>query len=203
MSPDSTVLEHSSLPGRQAAPTEPDVVPADRGLRQRYERYCRSQGMALASLVPREAIRPLYRAALESRSQVEAEADVDPLEVLGAFCRKLLPLPPFEVWREDFLRHRNAHLEDGEAWGDVRDRPDPVAVELRTLDAAGERWYATLNVRKDEAGWRGHIAFHTAGSSRAFRTAEVFRETDGSAVRRRFRELDPGTLAAFLRSVLP
>lgn len=203
MSPDSTVLEHSTLPGRRAAPAEPDVVPADRGLRQRYERYCRSQGMALASLVPREAIRPLYRAALEERGPVAGEADRDPVEVLGAFCRTLLPLPPFEVWRDDFLRHRNEHLEATEAWTDMRDRTDPVAVELRTLEAAGERWYATLNVRKDEAGWWGHIAFHTAGSSRAFRTAEVFRETEASAVRGRFRELDPATLAAFLRSVLP
>lgn len=203
MSPDTTVLEHPTLPGREAVPAEPDVVPADQGLRLRYERYCRSQGMALAALVPREAVRSLYRAALEARGGTADDEGEDPLEVLGAFCRELLPLPPFEVWREDFMTHRTAHLEEGEAWVGPRDRAEPVAVELRTLEAGGECWYATLNVRKGEAGWRGHIAFHTAGLARAFRTAEVFREADGASVRARFRELDPATLAAFLRSVLP
>lgn len=180
----------------------PRVVPDDAALRRRYEAYRRRQGSELLSLVPREAIRPLYRAALERlAARGEEVVDQDTLGMLARFCCDLLPLPPFEVWREDFLAHRAAHLDEAEERSPV---PGPVTVEVRSFqDAAGTTWYASLDVVRGGGRWTGTVAFHSAGGGRSFRTGEIFREADAASVRSRFLEFDRSTLQAFLRSVRP
>ncbi|MGD2069835.1 MAG: hypothetical protein PVI57_14285, partial [Gemmatimonadota bacterium] len=165
------------------------------------------QGSELLSLVPREAIRPLYRAALARRGDGPAEEAGGPEEnavgMVVGFCADLLPLPPFDVWLADFEAHRAAHLDEAGDWSSAA--PDgPVTVEIRRFpDPGGRTWYASLDVRRATGAWRGSVAFHTEGDRRVFRTGEVFREVDPTAVRSRFLDFDVPTLQAFLRSVLP
>lgn len=198
--PSSTAAHSSSHRDHLA----PDVVPADTGLRERYEAYRRRQGAELLSLVPGEGVRAIYRAALEAGHD---ELAPDALGRLADFCADLLPLPPFEVWRADFELHRAAHLDEaGERAPYARSRrtTQAVTVELRSFeDEAGLGWYAGLDVRRADGAWRGRISFHRGGGSRQYRTADVFREEDADAVRTRFANFDEVTLRAFLRSVLP
>lgn len=168
-------------------------------LRARYEAYRRTQLAALPRLLPREAVREVYRAAREASGDTPVD---DPLALLAAWCGRVLPLPPYEVWLEDYRRNRDAYLETlGEAPA-TPTRAAPVTVDLRTLEHAGRRWYAGLDVFRADGGWRGVITFH-AGEGRLHRTGEVFRGTDPADVRERFLSFDEATLGAFLRSVLP
>ena len=80
---------------------------ADGALRARYEAYCAEQAAALPALLPREGVRELYRSA---RAVVTGDV-ADPLALLVARCRELLPLPPFEVWVADYLRDPRPYLE--------------------------------------------------------------------------------------------
>lgn len=196
----------SSRPSRGGSAPSPRP-PTDAGLRRRYEAYRRRQGGELLSLVPREAIRPLYRAALARRGDRPTMESDGPEEgalgLLADFCTDLLPLPPFDVWLSDFEAHRAAHLDESGEWTPTA--PDgPVTVEIRRFpDPGGRTWYASLDVRRAAGAWRGSVAFHTEGDGRVFRTAEVFREAGPTAVRSRFLDFDVPTLQAFLRSVLP
>ena len=176
-------------------------------LRARYEAYCAREAAALPGLLPREGVRALYRSA-----RAAAEGPVgDPLALLVAHCRAVLPLPPFEVWLEDYLRDRTPYLEEGDAMGAPR-REAPVTVELRRVEHRGRAWVAGLSLFHEPAGWRGFIAFHpedadapeAAHPGRAHaRTGDIFREDSSEAVRQRFRSFTPDTLQAFLRSALP
>ena len=154
----------------------------------------------MLSLVPREAIRPLYRRA---RSEVDAPDPGDPLGLLTAFCEALLPLPPFDVWQRDRKMHPAAHLDEAER-GPWPDRSaGPVAVAVRVVDFRSDLWHAELNVRSEEKLWSGHITFRTESLHETYSTGAIFLEQGADAVRDRFLEFDDRTLRAFLRSVLP
>ena len=164
----------------------------------RYQEYRRRQAAALLSLIPREAIRPLYRYALGGR---QGPAEEDSLALILSFCEKLLPLPPFEVWLSDRRAHPAAHLD--EAGARLEDLQGHVTVEARPVEAFGDLWRADLDVHRDDGIWRGHITYRSADGSRAHATGEIFREGAADAVRDRFLEFDDHTLKAFLRSALP
>ncbi|HKJ02771.1 MAG TPA: hypothetical protein VJ997_09960, partial [Longimicrobiales bacterium] len=72
-------------------------------LQDRYDAYRRRQATRLVQMIPREAVRPLYRRAREARrlGALGDPGDDDPLALLVAFCQRLLPLPPFDAWLED------------------------------------------------------------------------------------------------------
>lgn len=169
-------------------------------LRQRYDAYRRGQAAALPGLLPREAVRGVYRAAREDRGAAGVD---DPLALLTDWCARLLPLPPFDVWVEDYRRNRDAYLEVlGEAPA-APTRAAPVTVDLRALEHRGRRWYAGLDVFRDGDGWRGVLAFHAGDGGRLHRTGDVFHGSDPRELRERFLSFDDPTLEAFLRSVLP
>ncbi len=178
--------------------TDPDLA-----LRRRYEAYVRDQAARLPHLLPREAIRPLYREAVARARRRGDPVGEDPMETLVACCRDLLPLPPFEVWRTDFIAHREAHLRESGA-DPLPPSTDPVVVDVRALVMAGREWSASLSLRADEhGGWRGHVTFQAGPDGLAHRTAEIFAESDPDEIRARFADFRPSTLEAFLRSVLP
>ena len=166
----------------------------------RYREYRRRQAAALLALVPREGIRPLYRHALDGMRGGAGESDS--LALLLSFCERLLPLPPFDLWLSDQDAHPAAYLDDES--GSLREESQGhVTVETRCLEVPGGRWWAALDVQRDENVWRGHITFHPAEGSRSHATGEIFSESTADAVRDRFMEFDDRTLTAFLRSSLP
>jgi len=166
-----------------------------------YQAYRRRQAAALLSLVPREAIRPLYRQALGGSEAIDAMGEGDSLALLLSFCEKILPLPSFEVWLSDRRAHPAAHLD--EAGTVPEERQAHVTVETRLLEGFGALWQAELDVRCDDGIWRGHVTFRSADGSRSHSTGEIFREDAADSVRDRFLEFDDHTLGAFLRSALP
>jgi hypothetical protein len=182
---------------------------SDGTLRARYEAYCAEQAAALPGLLPREGLRELYRSA---RAGVTGDV-ADPLALLVARCRELLPLPPFEVWAADYLRDPRPYVEgvDGGTAGALRSAP--VTADLRHVEHDGESWVASLALFRDPPEWRGFISFHTEdrgnptaatdGPRRVHRTADVFIEARAEDVRDRFRAFSADTLQAFLRSTLP
>jgi hypothetical protein len=179
---------------------------AEEELRARYAAYRRRHAARMLQMVPRDAIRPLYR-----RARLEAvgagggpapEAD-DPLALLVGYCGRLLPLPPFDVWREDFARNPDAHFADLE---DSLDGPTPEApstMEVRDLDIGGRPWTAHLRAFQEGGFWRAFISFEEGGTGRLHRTASVFYERDAAELRDRFLSFEPEALRAFLRSALP
>jgi hypothetical protein len=177
-------------------------------LRARYEAYCAEQAAALPALLPREGVRKLYRGARDAQS---GEV-VDPLALLVARCRELLPLPPFEIWAADYLRDPLPYLAGVETGTAGPVRSTPVTVERRRLEHAGHAWDAALAVFRAPPEWRGFITFHDEGDAEGaaareprpvHRTADIFVEARAEDVRDRFRSFSPDTLQAFLRSTLP
>jgi hypothetical protein len=192
----------------QDRPTAGATLAPDEGtlevLRARYRAYCDQQAAALPGLLPREGLRALYRSA---RAAATGPVD-DPLALLVAHCRRLLPLPPFEVWLDDYLRDRAPYAEALDAVGAPR-QETPVTVDVRTLEHEGRAWVAGLALFREPVGWRGFISFHAEESDPGRvaashpRTADIFHEDSSEAVRERFRSFTPDTLQAFLRSALP
>lgn len=175
----------------------------DASLKRLYLAYRRREVSSLLALLPREAIRPLYRRARAWAIEQEVHEEKDPLATLFRYCGSLLPLPPFAIWLEDFRAHRSAYLRavDEAPTGLTDDAP--VTMDVRAFTEGGRTWYAALSVfRRDEA-WRGYVGFRGEGSDVYVRTADIFRATDPVEVRDRFREFDSETLRAFLRSTLP
>lgn len=174
-------------------------------LRVRYGSYRRRQASRLLQILPREAVRPLYRKARDAALATTAETDLgdDPLALLVAYCERLLPLPTFEVWCEDLARNPDAHLSDVEAspGGPTVDAPSTMAA--RDLTYAGRGWTARLRAFRDDVLWRGYIAFEEMGRGRVHRTSTVFCEDDPGELRRRFLSFELPALEAFLRSALP
>lgn len=171
-------------------------------LEARYRAYCRAQAAALLPLLPREAIRPLHRAALAWASESGRPHDPrEPMETLVAYCRRLLPLPPFAEWLEDVRQNPVAHARAASAVGGPGSAaPSPVTLAARTVEWNGDAWDAGLRVFRDGDVWRGYIAFRGPSPGDRARTADVFREDAPRGVRKRFLELAPATLRAFLRS---
>jgi hypothetical protein len=152
-------------------------------------------------MLPREAIRPLYRRALGTGPDDEGASD--PMQVLLAHCERLLPLPPFELWSEDVRCNPAAHLRDVDDSADAPSADAPVTVETRWFSVDGSEWAAHLRSFRDGDTWRGFIAFEGAESQGPHRTTLIFRESDPVAVRDRFMSFEARSLVAFLRSTLP
>lgn len=169
-------------------------------LEERYAAYRRRQASLLARVLPREAIRPLYRRARNVAPPLGPEDD--PLAVLLELCEKLLPLPPFEVWRADLVEYPEGHLDDLGDWADAPAAEAPFTLALRTLRTNGSTWLASLRAYRDTSGWRALIAFEDESGGR-YRTAGVFHEHDPVDLKDRFMSFDEPALSAFLRSALP
>ena len=184
-----------------ADPALTDLVPSTQEEeRVAYEAYCVRQVRALVGLLPREAIRPMYRKALEAGAPESAD---DPLGTLADFCSTILPLPPIDVWRDDRERFPEAHLHDMEVTPFVPTAAEPVTLEARFLPRVRGAWTARLRGYRSGEGWRGFIAFEDGTSGRTHQTAPIFREPDPVELRSRFLSFEPATLEAFLRSALP
>jgi hypothetical protein len=175
--------------------------PALEELEAQYAAYRRRQARGLIRLLPREAIRPLYRRALDEG--LGEETTSDPLGALLRYCERLLPLPPFEMWRADLEGHATAHLLDLDDSADAPTAEAPTTVEARRFEFESERWVAHLRSYREGPIWRGYITFEDEEGLRVHRTALIFRESDPVDVRERFIAFDLAALQAFLRSALP
>jgi hypothetical protein len=186
-------------------PTAPAGVADDSELRVRYDAYRHRQAARLLHMLPREAIRPLYgraRDAAREEGLIDLDAH-DPLGLLVAYCERLLPLPTFEVWRDDLARFPDAHLTDLDEGpgGPTADAPSTMASRSVVHDKA--TWNARLRAFRDDAMWRGYIAFEEPATGGVHRTGTVFCERDLEELRKRFLSFDRPALEAFLRSALP
>ena len=152
-------------------------------------------------MLPREAIRPLYRRAREAGHGTVASSD--PLAALVDYCETLLPLPPFERWYEDLAASPAAHLHDIDDSAAAPTADAPTTVEARTFEVDGAQWIAYLRSYRDGSAWRGYIVFEDPRSRHVHRTALIFRENDPADLRDRFLDFESVALAAFLRSALP
>jgi len=174
-------------------------------LRLRYGSYRRRQAARLVQILPRDAVRPLYRRARETARR-DSQMDMlveDPLALLVEYCERLLPLPTFELWCEDLARNPEAHLSDLDEspGGPTFDAPSTMAA--RSLTYAGRGWTARLCAFRDDAFWRGYITFEDVGRGHVHRTGSIFCEHDPGELRRRFLSFESPALEAFLRSALP
>jgi hypothetical protein len=165
-----------------------------------YERYCEHEARGLLALLPRAGLRSLYSRA-RSAGEVEGTPH-DPIALATEEARKLLPLPPYEVWLEAYLRDRAPFLQ---ALGiaAVPARAEPVLVDVREM---GGGWMAELHLSCRGTDWVGFLLFRKSAYSEnmyGLRTADIFRGSDPDDLMHRFREFQPATLAAFLRSVTP
>lgn len=181
-------------------PTDPVELSREE-LLGRYRAYRRRQARGLLGMVPREAVRPLYRSAL--RAGLEDGDRSDPMQTLLSFCERLLLLPSFDVWYDDVRRNPEAHLYDVDGAPDAPTADAPVTVETREFRVDGRWWTAHLRSFRDGDGWRGFIAFEDTASRRLHRTTLIFREADPVDLRDRFMSFEDSALAAFLRSALP
>ena len=198
---------HTDRPGRAAA----SVWPVEE-LRAQYAAYRRRQARALLSVIPGEAIRPLYREALSVSAEglpgggaPDDVAEVeDPMEILVTYCEKVLPLPPFQVWLDDMQRRPEAHWLDLEGSAEAPTAARPVTIDARSFGRDPDVWTGRLRGFRDGNVWRGFITF---GAEReregVHRTALIFCESSVSDLRDRFRGFDEASLKAFLRSALP
>lgn len=177
------------------------VAPSRDELLGRYRAYRRRQARGLLGMLPRDAVRPLYRRAMAAG--LEEGDGSDPMRTLLAFCERLLPLPPFDVWHDDVRRSPEAHLSDVDDAADAPTADAPVTVETREFLVGARPWAAHLRSFRDGDVWRGFIAFEDGASKRLHRTALIFRESDPVDVRERFMSFGDSALGAFLRSALP
>jgi len=184
--------------GQDVAPAQP----SDAELLTRYRAYRRRQARALLHLMPREAVRPLYRRAV--REGFGSEAHADPMNTLVACCETLLPLPPFAVWCEDVRRNPDPYTTDDDDDDTVMSTAEaPLTQASRDFAHGDRRWTAHLRSYRDESGWRGFIAFEDPLTTRVHHTASIFCESRAEDVRERFASFESSTLVAFLRSALP
>ena len=187
-------------PGAQ----ESDALLTDLNLYSRYLAYRQRAASALPTVIPRDGVRPLYRAARAWAVEIGSHERQDPMATLLAYCEHLLPLPPYEVWVADYNSHRLAYMEALARPPLTAVRAEPVMIAVRGLQLPEEpTWYATLLVGHDGADWRGHISFHNDETEGVQRTTDIFIEDDLDAIKERFASFADSTLIAFLRSTLP
>ena len=172
-------------------------------LKMRYEGYCQHQVSRLLELIPKEAVRSLYRRARTWAMERGVHESKDPMSTLRAFCRELLPLPPFEAWQADYENNRVAHGSAGVERSPLAEPKEPVAVDVRRIEYEAEPWQGTLEVYRGDDRWRGVIRFQRDGEEGHFRTGEIFCEDDLQDLRDRFTSFTAPTMSAFLRSTLP
>ena len=189
------------MPTTPARPTSSPSRGLDRSeLARRYAAYRRRQAYRLVGMLPREAVRPLYRRACAEREPAGTD---DPLGLLAEYCEALLPLPPFEVWRRDVSAHPDAHLRDLDESAEAPTAEAPATLEARTFTHAESRWSARLRTFRDGSVWKGFIEFTERAADRVHRTAVIFNEIGPVDLRERFLSFDDRALEAFLRSALP
>ena len=180
------------------------VLPSDAAtLKGRYEEYCRQQITLLLQVIPREAVRPLYRRARVWATERALHEPKDPMSTLRGFCREILPLPPFDVWLLDREKHHSAHVSSGGEEGPPAEPMEPIAVDVRRMQHKTQPWRGTLEVYRGGDAWRGLIRFQRDGEEGQFLTGEIFREDDLQELRDRFNSFSAPTMSAFLRSTLP
>jgi hypothetical protein len=169
----------------------------------RYGAYRRRQAELLPTLIPREGIRPLYRAARDWALDRGIPWGKDPLVLLHRYCEEvLLPLPPFDEWlTSEDGRGSGAGLPESSGQGTLP-LAEPVLLSVQRFVHAERHWTAGLNVLRRPGGWSGYIAF-SDGEGAVARSADIFLEEDLSELRSRFDSFEPNTLSAFLRSALP
>lgn len=185
-----------------ALPVE-TLVSEDPALASRYRAYRSRQAQALVSLLPHDAVRPLYARARAWAGEVGVDVGKDPLATLLLFLQEIIPLPPFDVWMKDRSENLEAHLEEEFTSPPAHRRVSPpVMVESRGVRLGEELWRASLGVFRREEVWRGFISFRPLGEGPPVRTADIFREEDPEEIRNRFLSLNAHTLRAFLRSLL-
>ncbi len=190
--------------GTSADLAERDGSPSQlAALKRRYVGYCQWQVSLLLEVMPREAVRPLYRHARIWATERGLHESKDPMSTLRAFCREVLPLPPFDVWLSDYETHHEAHVGAGLGPSPLTDAMEPIAVEFRRMEHEAEPWHGTLEVYRGGDAWRGLIRFQRDGERGYFRTGEIFCEDNLQDVRDRFISFTAPTLSAFLRSTLP
>lgn len=201
-------------PSSPPADGGPDAIPR-RALARLYRDYRVRQARALIGMLPRDAVRPLYRRARAAaddgpgpRRRLEPSPGPDgvgdPMAILVDFCEALLPLPGFDVWLADLRRHPQAHWRDIDASADAPTAAAPATVDSARFQRGTRVWRAHLRGFRDRGAWRGFIAFEQEGRlpRRLHRTALIFRESTLDDLRDRFRGFRPATLEAFLRSSL-
>ncbi len=186
-----------------ASPTGEALRLPKAALKGHYEEYCRQQVTLLLEIIPREAVRSLYRRARIWATERGLHESKDPMSTLRLFCRDLLPLPPFEVWLSDGETRRAVHESAGLGFAPVTEPMEPVAVEFRRVKHEAESWHGTLEVYRGGDAWRGLIRFQRDGEDGHFRTGEIFREDNLLDLRNRFISFTAPTMSAFLRSTLP
>jgi hypothetical protein len=199
-----TALHGTSEGGASGAPSPAKLLREDPALEDRYRDYRKRQAGLLASLLPKEAVRPTYAQAREWSKKMGLGGGKDPLATLLHYLEELLPLPPFEVWLADRSQNMDEHLQEEFKPGLTQTSPNPpVSVESRGMVMGGRKWRASLNLFRREDIWRGFIAFRPLDGVGGVRTADIFREEDPEEIRQRFLSFHSQTLQAFLRSVLP
>ncbi len=193
------ILDASIPPRGERVPELTDL-----GLFSRYSSYRERSATALLAMIPREGVRPLYRAAREWALEGGSHERQDPMATMLAYCEELLPLPPYDVWAVDYNSHRLAYMEELARPPLTPVESEPVMVLIRGIQPPNQpTWYATLFVVHDGTDWRGHIRFHSDGIETSHRTAEIFIEDDLGAIKERFAAFTDATMIAFLRSTLP
>ena len=198
--------QFAGLDGRKAPPEPVDrtVSPSDlAALKGHYEEYCRQQVTLLLEIIPREAVRPLYRRAWIWATERGLHDTKDPMSTLRVFCREVLPLPPFEVWLLHHENRRVAPAGEGVEWTPLAEPMELVAVDVRRMGHESEPWQGTLEVYRGGDAWRGLIRFQRHGGEGHFRTTEIFCEDDLQDLRNRFNSFTAPTMSASLRSTLP
>ena len=154
-------------------------------------------------MIPREAVRPIYRHARTWATQRGLHESKDPMSTLRGFCRDVLPLPPFEIWLSDYENHRAAHVDSGVERAPLAGPLEPIAVDVRPIEHEAEPWQGTLEVYRGGDAWRGLIRFQRDGEEGHFRTGEIFCEDDLQDLSDRFISFTAPTMRAFPRSTLP
>lgn len=103
------------LLGKHAATLVPDIGEVDDGvtiphLRSLYESYRIDQMAHLISLIPSDHFDTLVTRVLDGRKVDFSSRDRLQIALLVVQeLERYLPLPPFEVWSEDYLLHRDVY----------------------------------------------------------------------------------------------
>ena len=142
---------------------------------------------------------------------MEDPEDRGTLYWLAERAMEILPLPPFEVWVQDFHLSRFEYATvPGPPMAPEAPDGEPVTVELRNIRRDDEEWVAALAVRPRAEDWVGHIRFpdgvealHEAGVGSVVQPGGSIRDPQVIEAYRQFRDFDDRTLGAFLSSTLP
>jgi hypothetical protein len=101
-------LRQSARRGPELVPDTPDL--SDPALHSLYDSYRRDQISHLIALIDPEAFRALVERILDGRaSDFRARDRFQLAMIVVQELERLLVLPPFEVWAEDFLAHREEY----------------------------------------------------------------------------------------------